>query len=299
MRKLLVLALAAFALAGCGGDDATGEEATSGLAVPWVNPDGEPPYIGSIDVNPADEAIFMGTNTGLFRIPEGGAEPEKLTGTLSTPDGEGNVSESLVATFTGPDTLIASGHPAEGAALPPALGLIRSEDGGRTWSSVSELGTADFHALEISGDTLVGALFGQSQVLVSTDEGRTWEARTAPMPLVDLAVDPTDADRWIGTTETGIFLTEDGGGSWRQRDPTPNVRVAWDAGGDLYRIDPGGYLKVSTNGGDSWEDRGTTGGEPHALTVAEDGTVYAALLDGAIKASDDGGQTFTDRVAGG
>lgn len=298
--RVLVAAVAVALLAGCGGDgEAAPEDEAAGLAVPWVNPDGEPPYIGSIDVNPADGAIFMGTNTGLFRIAEGSEKPEKVTGTLSTPDGEGNVSESLVATFTGPDTLIASGHPAEGAALPPALGLIRSEDAGRTWTSVSELGTADFHALEISGDRLVGALFGQAQVLISDDEGRTWEARTAPMPLVDLGVDPTNADRWIGTTERGIFLSTDAGETWRQRDPTPNVRVAWDKGGDLYRIDPGGHLKVSSNGGEDWEDRGTTGGEPHALTVADDATIYVALLDGTVKASSDGGETFTDRVPGG
>jgi photosystem II stability/assembly factor-like uncharacterized protein len=300
MRRLLALALAGAAIAGCGGDEeAGGQEPAAGLAVPWVNPDGEPPYIGSIDVNPADQAIYMGTNTGLFRIPEGAEEPERITGTLTTPDGEGQVSESLVATFTGPDTLLASGHPAEGAALPPALGLIRSEDAGRTWESISELGSADFHALELSGDRLVGALFGQSQVLVSDDDGRTWEARTAPMPLVDLEVDPSNPDLWIGTTEQGIFRSEDAGGTWRQRDPTPNVRVAWADDGELFRIDPGGYFQVSTDGGSTWEERGSTGGEPHALTVAEDGTIYAALLDGAVKASEDGGQTFTDRVAGG
>jgi hypothetical protein len=301
LRTGLALALATATLAGCGGDDASsdGEDAADAPAVAWVDPAGEPPYLGSIDVNPADQAIFMGTNTGLFRLAPDGDEPEQLTGTLSTPDGDGDVSESLVTTITGPAEQIASGHPAEGAALPPALGLIRSEDGGETWASVSELGRADFHALELSGDRLVGALFGQAQVLVSDDAGRTWEPKTAPMPLVDLAVDPGDPDRWVGTTETGIFITDDAGGSWRQRDPTPNVRLAWHEDGDLYRIDPGGYLKVSGDGGNSWEDRGTTGGEPHALTVSEDGMIYAALLEGAVKASDDGGETFTDRVAGG
>jgi photosystem II stability/assembly factor-like uncharacterized protein len=179
------------------------------------------------------------------------------------------------------------------------LGLIRSEDGGRTWTSVSELGTSDFHALELSGDRIVGALFGQSQVLVSDDDGRTWETRTAPQPLVSLEVDPADSNRWIGSTERGIFLSTDGGESWRQQDPTPNVRFAWSDGGELFRIDPGGQLKVSTDGGEAWEDRGSTGGEPHALAVAEDGKVYAALIEGTVKVSEDGGGTFTDLVRGG
>jgi hypothetical protein len=295
----LLLALA-LALAGCGGDE-PGEGAAPAreLAVPWVDPDGEPPYIGSLAVDPSDDrTLLMGTNTGLFRVPPGG-EPEKVTGTLKTPDGSGRVSEALIATYVGEDTLLGSGHPAEGQALPPVLGLIRSEDEGRTWTPVSELGRADFHALERSRGQLVGALYGQAQVLVSEDEGRTWATRTAPMPLTDLEVDPEDPRRWIGTTERGIFLSTDGGGSWRQRDPTPNVRVAWEEGGDLYRIDPGGPVMVSRDGGERWEERGSTGGEPQALAVGGDETLYAALFDGTIKASEDGGATFATRVRGG
>jgi hypothetical protein len=297
-RAALVLLLIAAALAGCGGDD--GDDANANeLAVPWVNPDGDPPYIGSLSVNPADSSLFMGTNTGLWRIADGASRPQKVTGELTTPDGSGRVSEALVAQFTGPDTAIGSGHPAAGQALPPVLGLIRTTDGARTWESVSELGTSDFHALELSSGRIVGALFGQSQVLVSSDDGRSWEGRAAPMALVDLAVDPENPDRWVGTTEQGLFVSDDAGESWRQLEPIPNVRLAWQPGGDVYRVDPGGPVKVSSDGGQSWQERGSTGGEPHAMTVTEDGTVYVALLDGTVKVSDDGGETFTDLVRGG
>jgi hypothetical protein len=301
VRRWMVLGLlAAVALAGCGGDDGSAsEDGTADLAVPWVDPDGDPPIVGSLSINPADSTLFMATNTGLFRIPEGASKPERVTGQLETPDGSGEVSESLVVRFVGPDQLLASGHPAAGSALPAALGLIRSEDAGKTWTSVSELGTADFHAIEPSGDQIVGALFQQSQVLVSSDDGKTWETRAAPLPLVTLEVDPDDGRRWIGATERGIFVSTDEGGSWRQRDPTPNVRLTWAASGELYRIDPGGPVKVSTDGGESWEDRGSTGGEPQAATVGEDGTLYVALIDGTLKVSDDGGRTFSDQIEGG
>jgi photosystem II stability/assembly factor-like uncharacterized protein len=164
---------------------------------------------------------------------------------------------------------------------------------------VSELGTSDFHALELSSGRIVGALFGQSQVLVSSDDGRTWEGRAAPMPLVDLAVDPQNPDRWVGSAEQGLFVSDDGGQTWRQHEPIPNIRLAWQPGGDLYRVDPGGPIKVSSDAGQSWQERGSTGGEPHAMAVEEDGTIYVALLDGTVKVSDDGGETFTDRVRGG
>ena len=299
MRRWVVIGMLVAVVAGCGDDAGSAASDTSGLAVPWVDPDGDPPIVGSLTANPADSTLFMGTNTGLFRIPEGAAEPEKIVGELETPDGSGKVSESLVVRFTGPDELLGSGHPAAGEALPPALGLIRSEDAGRTWSSVSELGTADFHAIEPSGSEIVAALFQQAQVLVSSDGGRNWETKAAPLPLVALEVDPDDPRRWVGSTERGVFLSEDGGETWRQRDPTPNVRLAWSDDGELFRIDPGGPVKVSIDGGMRWEDRGSTGGEPQAMTVDEDGTVYVALIDGTLKLSEDGGQTFTDLIQGG
>jgi photosystem II stability/assembly factor-like uncharacterized protein len=222
-----------------------------------------------------------------------------LTGTLKTPSGTGKISAALVTRFVAPGVMLGSGHPASGQALPPALGLIRSEDAGRTWTSVSQLGSADFHAIELSGDTLVTALFGQPSVMVSTDSGQRWQTRAAPQPLIGLAVDPHDAGHLVASTERGIFASTDGGGSWRQRDPTPNVRFAWAAGGELFRIDPGGPVKVSTDGGTRWEDRGSTGGEPQALTIDGDGKLYAALIDGTVTVSEDGGRTFTEQVAGG
>jgi photosystem II stability/assembly factor-like uncharacterized protein len=296
---LLLIAFAVAALlAGCGGDESSADSDRA-LAVPWVDPDGDPPYIGSLSVNPSDGTLLMGTNTGLFKFPADGGKPAKINGQLSTSQGDGPVSEALVAKFVGPDQLVGSGHPSGDSGLPSVLGLIRSEDAGKTWESVSELGTADFHAIAQSGDVLVAPLFGQAQVFVSRDDGRNFEPRVAPMALVDLAVDPGDPKRWVATSEQGIYVSVDEGQTWRQRDPTPNVRLAWAAPDELYRIDPGGGVKVSADGGEAWEDRGSTGGEPQALTVAEDGTMYAAELRGNVHRSDDGGATWKQIVKGG
>jgi hypothetical protein len=264
-----------------------------------VDPDGDPPYIGALSVNPADGALYMSSNTGLFRVPKGDGEPEKVVGSLQTPDGNGEISEALVVRFTGPDEMLGSGHPPSGSALPPALGLIRSSDAGRSWEPVSELGTADFHALQPSGNRLAAALYGEAQVLVSGDDGRSWETRITPLPLVDLELDPADPARWVGTSESGIFVSTDEGRTWRQRDSTPNARVAWAQPDELYRVDPGGAVGVSADGGETWEERGTTGSEPEAITTGPDGTVYVALLEGTLMQSRDGGRTFAERLNGG
>jgi hypothetical protein len=294
MRVGLALVVLLVGVAGCGGGSGGGSGDTASPAVAWVDPDGDAPYIGSLSVNPAGGTLLMGTNTGLFKIPAKGGTPAKITGELSTPGGSGNVSEALVAKFVGPDELIGSGHPRPGGTtLPQSLGLIHSTDAGRTWESVSQLGTADFHAISASGETVVAPLFGQGQIQLSRDGGRTFESRVAPMALVDLAVDPGDPRRWVATSEQGIYVTLDEGKTWRQRDNTPNVRLAWQDPRTLYRIDPGGPVKISGDGGDSWQDRGDTGGEPQALTVDAHGALYAASLDGVVKRSKDGGRTWT------
>ena len=240
-RLLLLLALlAAAALCACGGgEDGAAAEQETPLAVPWLDPDGEFPVVGSLAVNPADAKLWMATNTGLFRVPGEGKAPVKVTGRLTTPDGAGEISAQLVVSFTGPDQLLGSGHPAPDSGLPPALGLIRSDDAAKTWTSVSELGTADFHAIELSGDRLIGGLFGQAQVLVSGDDGRTWESRAAPGPLVDLEVNPDDASRWIATTADGVYVSRDEGGTWRPIDPKPNSYLAWPARGHALPARPG------------------------------------------------------------
>lgn len=292
-RCVLVAAVALLALlCGCG------EERSEGPRAPWIDPDGAPPIVGSIAVNPADRALWLATNTGLFRVPRGASAPRRVTGMLTTPKGSGKISEQLVVHFTGPDELLGSGHPPPGNTdLPPLLGLIRSADAGKTWTPVSQLNAADFHAIERSGDLLVGSQFGLSQILVSRDDGRTWSSRAAPGALVDLELDPGDEQRWIASTADSMFRTKDGGRTWRAIDPTPNSRFAWPAPDALYRLDPGGPLKVSDDGGDSWQDRGSTGGEPQALAAEDPQRLWALLLDGTVKRSEDGGRTWSVLVA--
>jgi hypothetical protein len=292
----LVVLLAAAALGACGGEGSTAEEPGAQLAVPWLDPDGEFPVVGSLAVNPSDGELWMATNTGLFRVPGERKAPIRVTGTLTTPTGAGDISEQLVVRFTGPDAMLASGHPAAGSSLPPALGLIRSDDAGRTWTSVSELGTADFHAIELSADRLICGLFGQAQILVSNDDGATWETRVAPRVLVDLEVSPSDPRQWIASTADGVYVTRDEGGTWRAIDPTPNSDFAWPSPEALYRLDPGGPLMLSRDGGGTWEQVGSTRGEPQALAAADPKTLYALLLDGTVKRSADGGRTWTDYV---
>jgi Sortilin, neurotensin receptor 3, len=294
-----LLALPALlALAGCGGDDPPETAATS---TPTPNPTtpaetAEPgsaanAFIGSLAVDPDDGTLMLGTGLGLFRADKGASTAERVTGELTTPDGAGPVSSNLVVRYAGPGDLLGSGHP-EGGGLPENLGLMRSADAGDTWESVAELGEADFHILQARGDRVVAVRAEQSDVQVSSDGGRSFDARTAPDTPLDVAFDPDDPSRMVVATRQGTFSSEDEGKSWRPRDPIPSDQLAWAAPDALYRSDPGGLIKVSADGGATWKDRGNVGLTVNELAADGDGTLYASMAGGEVHTSTDGGASW-------
>lgn len=300
MRTRLIAALVL--LAGCGGEEpqpppaAETPAAPASTPAPTVEPNATPgsaanAFIGSIAVDPDDGAMYLGTGLGLFRVEKRGAKAERLVGQLATPEGEGTVSSNLVMRFNRPGELLASGHPEDGT-LPENLGLIRSTDGGATWTPVSQLGEADYHLLEPAGDRLVAVKADEGDVLVSTDGGQSFETRTPPAPPVDIAVDPGDPARLVVSTEQGIFSSTNEGGSWRPREPVPGAVLAWAAPDRLYRADRGGEVAVSADGGTTWKRRGTLGIGPNELVAERDGTLYASVPGGEVRTSSDGGATW-------
>jgi hypothetical protein len=305
VRRHLAAAVAVLALgAGCGD-----ESEPAATATPTPNPtvQAEQPtparpgaaanaFIGSIAVDPADGTLFLGTGLGLFRVNAQGARQRRVVGELSTPDGSGTLSSNLVVRFRAPGELLASGHPEGPGSLPENLGLIRSRDGGRIWEPISKLGEADFHILQVSGDNVVGVHAEAADVQVSSDGGRTFEVRTPPAAPVDVALDPRDAANLVVSTEQGLFRSADGGGSWRQGEPGEGSQLAWAPSGELYRADAGGPVKVSTDGGKSWADRGDAGMTVNELATDPDGALYASVAGGEVKQSVDGGRTWSRYV---
>jgi photosystem II stability/assembly factor-like uncharacterized protein len=153
-------------------------------------------------------------------------------------------------------------------------GLLRSTDGGLTWSLVTRdkdhFAQVLLAAPSPAGQLILGALEGC--VLISKDGGQTWR---------DVGGNVPDTRMWSSTlvwgpqgmlylgTDVGVYRTADGGQTWmpasaglpaRPGDTRPPaVRALRFAGGHLYAALEQGGLYVSDDGGQTW--RSTLAGQ--------------------------------------
>jgi hypothetical protein len=200
-------------------------------------------------------------------------------------------------TVIGAGSFLASGHPDFREDEEPRLGLIESTDGGRTWSSVSLRGQADFHKLQVWHGKVYGYESGIGRLLVSTDRS-TW-ASLSELPLVDFAVSPTDQQVLVASSEAGVVRSADGGRTWQPMTGAPRLTVLTWSTAELLGVDMDG--RVHALGSDGvWQLRGDVGGSAEAITVDETGespALFVAVAQRGILQSDDGGRAFTTRYA--
>jgi hypothetical protein len=229
--------------------------------------------------------VIIATHTGLFRAVPGQQRAQRVGDRRQ---------DTMGFTVVGPDRFLGSGHPDARDNLPPLLGLIRSDDAGRSWQPVSLLGEADFHVLRASGERVYGVNSADGALMVSADGGQTWKQRTPPGPVLDLAIDPDDPNRIVVSGERGLAVSRDGGKGWRPLDARVGL-LAWTD--ELVLVDAAGEVHRSTDAGQSLEKVGTLGGQPAALATHE-GQLLAALHDNTVHVSADGGRSWRLRVRG-
>ena len=247
-------------------------------------------HVHGLGVDPADGLLYAATHFGLWRIPEQGQATRVAD----------RYQDTMGFTVVGPGTFLGSGHPdfEKDPHLPTRLGLIRSADAGETWQPVSLSGQVDFHVLHAAHGKVYGWDSGSGRVMVSGDEGGTWETRST-LDLRDLVVSPDDPETLLATTEAGVMRSGDGGRTWAVVAGAPLLAVlAWSTPGSLYGVTPDGAVQHSVDSGATWTLRGEVGGEPEALAASVgDGSerLYVAVAEQGILSSDDGGATFSVR----
>ena len=298
-RRIAVTgALAAAALAAAAGvflaqsggaDGQDGVRASSGL--PPLEVETGVVHVHGLGVDPGDGVLYAATHSGLFRVPEQGKAQRVAN----------RAQDTMGFSIVGPGKFIGSGHPdpREDDVRPPLLGLIESDDRGETWDRISLHGKADFHAVHAAHGNVYGYDSTSQTFMVSRDR-KEWDRRSQ-LPMADFAVDPADPDTVLATTEQGVVRSADGGRQWTRVPGAPTLVVlAWTEEGVLYGVTPDGTVQRSEDGGTTWGERGSVGGQPEAMTVdVRDGeeTVYVAATDRGIVASADQGRTFTTRYS--
>jgi photosystem II stability/assembly factor-like uncharacterized protein len=177
--------------------------------------------------------------------------------------------------------------------------ILRSTDGGRSWSSLpSALSTEDLRAVVHHGPGNVWIAAGAgASILRSLDDGRSWSAVPSALRLTfeTLASDPSSDTLLIGGEDGVIGLSKDQGATWRlTRIEMPGERTPI-AG--FHRLDADvlvarsayGRVLVSRNRGESWQLHETGArGFFTSGAVARDQTLWLATHTGELWRSSQG-----------
>lgn len=239
-----------------------------------------PVHVHALAVDPGDGALFLATHTGLFRVADRRSQPIRVGDTYQ---------DTMGFTVVGPHHFLGSGHPDPRSKQPRLLGLVESTDAGRTWRSVSLLGTADFHILRADGRRVYGFDVAHSRLLASDDGGTSWRMRSAPARLLDFALDPRNPRRLVASTANHLFESRDSAASWHLlRGPTG--LLAWGGSG-LFVIDAQGGVWMAAAPGRAWMPRRPLGGIPAAFAAASN-ELYAAAHEGPVSRSSDNAQSW-------
>lgn len=286
---LTLVAAFPLALAACGGDDSkpggAGEEPGASAPAP-KDQRAELEHIHGLGIDPGSGSLFVATHYGLFQAAKSQTRLQRA--------GESR-QDVMGFSVVGPQRFIGSGHPDPSQGSPPNMGLIESRDAGRSFKSVSLLGQADFHTLRAAGKQVYGFDGGSGKLMVSVDGGRRWVARTPPGGVFDLAISPDDPQRVVVSTDRGMFRSTNAGKAWQAQSSDTAGLLAWIAPKRLVLVDGQGQVSTSADAGKSFTPTGTIGGPPSAF-VGDGEDLYAALGDGSVVRSTNGGAEWVVRA---
>ncbi len=230
------------------------------------------PGVFSVAVSPAGGAVYAGCEpSALYRSDDSGETWRELDALLELP------SQPTWSFPPRPWTshvrwIAPSPHEPDLLLVGIELGgLMRSLDGGKSWEDHRPGAQRDVHSLTWH-PTIAGRAYeaGGGGAAFSEDAGATWRPADDGRDrhyTWSVAVHPADPDIWFVSASTGPFAAHGG------RDS--QARIYRRRGGEPWRevADPEGAM-------------------PYALAFDSDGRLFAALSNGRVLSSADGGESW-------
>lgn len=232
-------------------------------------------HVHGLGRNPGDDVLYVASHYGVFRVESGNASRVA-----------DRFQDTMGFVIVGPDRFMASGHPDLREDLPTHLGLLESTDAAHTWTSLSMSGEADFHAMDVAGNTLY-AYDGLTERLMATSDRRSWSVLMR-RPLIDLAAHPSVRDLLLVTTpQLEVLAAGSDGSATPLPTAPPTAYIDWQGIDTLVGLGPDGAVHVSKDRGASWRKRTSPGGEPQAVEVSSQ-RWDVATSDGIFTSTDQG-----------
>ncbi len=194
--------------------------------------------------------------------------------------------------------------------VPASDGVMRSDDGGKTWRQVTGWDVADVRCLVF--DPVNPALAYAATAwgpIRSTDGGGSWQPAQAGLAkpyCQTLVADPLHTGRVVLGTEDGIYISTDAAQSWaRVESPATTILrlVRSDANAQLLlagTLAHGAWL--SRDNGATWTAVDAGSAKANLYAAALNPKNAAVLAVGGwgvgVRVSTDGGATWSDRSVG-
>jgi photosystem II stability/assembly factor-like uncharacterized protein len=207
-----------------------------------------------------------------------------------------------------------------GVYLPNRWSVLITENSGRTWQpaalpEIRQNLVNDTMALEIAkteGSAILYAGTNGCGVIHSIDKGGHWESfgrrdctldPSAPKNVIDIAVDPHDADTiYVAADGTRVYVSQNRGQTWRGDALTLSheigeIEVDPEIPGRIYLIAGADGFWRSDDGGETWR-RYSRGLEEKLLNnlvadASAAATLYLSSYSGEIWKTTDGGVRWT------
>lgn len=179
----------------------------------------------AIDPNNPDEIFMGGVFGGIWRSIDGGA-----SWNVMTPAPLSHSITSIVIDSTNTSVMYASTGEVRGSGTSPGVGVLKSIDGGITWSTLPDtfslwlskvilnpLNTDILYAVGSDDDINYGAGGAEGMVYRSNNAGMSWDTiliDSSSNLIFDIEINPVDTSELIVGTDSGAWISTNSGQSW-------------------------------------------------------------------------------------